>query len=255
MHQSCGAGPAIFFFALDSPSSPVFASLVPANDAARLQALERYQLLDARSEKVLDDVVAAAARLFGVSNAMLSIVEEQEVLVKAPYNLPVTIERIPRQQSLCSATILHEGTAVFEDIDKVSAPGVDISLLQQLGLHFYAGHSLRTPDGFNIGSLCLYDSAPRYFSPAERALLSTLAGLVMRLLELRRTLGAHAGTTAVLWDVVYRAISEQLARLTALAGRALPPESSAPLSPAVAREAAAIVGTVDQFVAATLRRT
>ena len=77
----------------------------------------------------------------------------------------------------------------------------------------------------------------------------------MRLLELRRTLGAHAGTTAVLWNVAYRAISEQLARLMALAGRAVSPESSAPLSPAVAREAAAIVGTVDQFVAATLRRT
>ena len=255
MHQSCGTEPAIFFFALDSPSSPVSASLVPANDAARLQALERYQLLDARSEKVLDDVVAAAARLFGVSNAMLSIVGELEVLVKAPYNLPVAVERIPRQQSLCSATILQEGTAVFEDIDKISAPGVDISLLQQLGLHFYAGHSLRTPDGFNIGSLCLYDGAPRPFSPAERALLGTLAGLVMRLLELRRTLGAHAGTTAVLWDVVYRAISEQLARLTALAGRAVPPGNTAPLSPAVAQEAAAIVGTVDQFVAATLRRT
>ncbi|WP_125932576.1 hypothetical protein [Hymenobacter glacialis] len=80
-------------------------SLIPADDAARLHALERYQLLDARSEKVLDEIVAATARLFGVSNAMLSIVEKDEVLVKAPYNLPVAIERIPRAQSLCSATI------------------------------------------------------------------------------------------------------------------------------------------------------
>jgi GAF domain-containing protein len=230
-------------------------SLIPTNEAARLQALERYQLLDARNEKVLDEVVAAAARLFRVSNAMLSIVEEDQVLLKAPYNLPAGIERIPRNQSLCSATILQEETAVFEDLDNASAPGVDITLIQQLGLHFYAGHNLRTSDGHNIGSLCLLDGPPRQFTAPERTLLATFASLIMRLLELRRVLGAHAGATAMLWDVVYKAIGEQLVRLTALAERAMPAGSTAPLTPAVAREAGDIVGIIDQFVAATLRRT
>jgi GAF domain-containing protein len=230
-------------------------SLIPSDDAARLRALERYQLLDARSEKVLDEVVAATARLFRVSNAMLSIVEEEKVLVKAPYNLPVEVERIARNQSLCSATILQDDTAVFEDLAKVSAPGIDISLIQQLGLHFYAGHNLRTPDGYNIGSLCLLDGPPRQFASVERTLLANLARLVMRLLELRRILGAHAGSTAVLWDFVYRAIGEQLARLTALAERAVPATGPAGLTPEVAREAGDIVGIIDQFVAATLRRT
>jgi len=230
------------------------ASLIPTNDVARLKALDRYLVLDARSEQVLDEVVAAAARLFGVSNAMLSMVEENQVLVKAPYNLPVAIERIPREQSLCSATILQEATAVFEDIDQASAPGVDISLLQQLGLHFYAGHNLRTPDGYNIGSLCLYDGPARQFSPTERTLLATLAGLVMRLLELRRTLGIHADTTSVLWEPVYRVIGGQLARLTALAERVAPAEGPVHLTAAVAQEAGAIVGIIDQLVAATLQR-
>jgi GAF domain-containing protein len=230
------------------------ASLIPVNDAARLQVLEGYQLLDARSEKVLDDVVAATARLFRVSNAMLSIVEKDEVLVKAPYNLPVAIERISRQQSLCSATILQDETAVFEDLNLASAPGVDISLLQQLGLSFYAGHNLRTPDGYNLGSLCLYDGPPRQFSAAERMLLATLAGLVMRLLELRRQLGAHVETTAVLWEPVYRALGAQLARLTALVERTTSPGGPAQLTTAVAQEAEAIVLVVDQFVAAALKR-
>jgi GAF domain-containing protein len=221
-------------------------SLIPANDAARLQALAGYQLLDARSEKVLDDVVAATARLFGVSNAMLSIVEQDEVLVKAPYNLPVAIERVPRQQSMCSATILQDETAVYEDMNVASA--------QQLGLSFYAGHNLRTPDGFNLGSLCVYDGPPRQFSPVERTLLATLAGVVMRLLELRRTLGAHADSTAVLWDPVYRAIGGQLARLTALAESTTPPNATPALTEGVAAEVTAIATVIDQFVAATLKR-
>lgn len=229
-------------------------TLLPVNDAARLHALERYQLLDARSEKVLDEVVAATAQLFGVSNAMLSIIEQDEVLVKASYNLPVTIERIPRGQSLCSATILQDETAVFEDLSQASAPGVDISLVRQLGLRFYAGHNLRTPDGFNLGSLCLYDGPPRQFNTAERTLLGSLAGLVMRLLELRRTLGAHAESTAVLWEPVYRAVGGQLGRLRELAARATPTGTPAHLPEAAVAEAGAIVAIVEQFVAAALRR-
>ncbi|WP_216688252.1 GAF domain-containing protein [Hymenobacter siberiensis] len=211
----------------------------------------RYQLLDAHREPIFDDVVAATAQLFGVPNAMLSIVAKDQVLVKAPYNLPVPIERIPREQSLYSATILQHDTAVFEDLNQKSAPGVDISLLQQLGLSFYAGHKLRTPDGYNLGSLCVYNGPPQQFAPIERA---TLAILVMRLLELRRTLDAHADRTAVLWDPVYRAIGGQLGRLSALAERTTPPGGPAQLTEPVVAEVQGIADVVDQFVTAALKR-
>jgi GAF domain-containing protein len=228
------------------------ASLIPDDDPARLRALDRYQLLDARREAILDEVVALTARLFRVRNAMLTIVEETTVLLKAPYNLPLELERLPRQQSLCSATILQSDTAVFEDLGRNSAPGIDISLILQLGLHFYAGHNLRTADGHNIGTLCLFDGPPRQFAPTERQLLGQLAGLVMHLLELRRTLGPHSGLTALLWETIYRGMSEQLARLAALTEQVGP--ASGGLSPAVAEEASRIVTGLDQLVAATLRR-
>ena len=226
--------------------------LLPADDAARLRALDRYQLLDEQREQILDDVVAATAQLFRVSNAMLSIVEKDQVLLKAPYNLPVPLERIPREQSLCSATILQNDTAVFEDLKQNSAPGVDISLILQLGLHFYAGHNLRTPEGYNLGTLCLFDGPPRHFPPAERHLLGQLAALVMHLLELRRIMGPHSGLTAMLWGTIYRSVSEQLAVLSRLSEHAASAQNQ--LTPAVAREAGTIVANLDQLVAATLRR-
>jgi hypothetical protein len=229
--------------------------LLPADDEARLRALERYQVLDARREKILDDVVAATAQLFRVSNAMLSMVEETQVLVKAPYNLPTEVSRFPRAQSLCSATILQSDTAILEDINQGGAPGVDISLMEQMGLRFYAGHSLRTPDGYNIGTLCLVDDTPRSFPPAERHLLSQLADLVMHLLELRRILGPHSPLTSMLWGTVYGAMSEQLACLTALAERAVPTSGPYLLTSARARQASVIVASLDQFVTATLRRS
>ncbi|WP_345051865.1 GAF domain-containing protein [Hymenobacter glaciei] len=227
-------------------------TLLPADDADRLRALGRYQLLDARREAILDEVVAATAKLFRVRNAMLSIVEGTTVLLKAPYNLPPDFERLPRQQSMCSATIMQNDTAVFEDLLQNSAPGVDISVVLQMGLHFYAGHNLRTADGHNIGTLCLFDGPPRQFPSAERHLLGQLAGLTMRLLELRRTLGPHSGLTALLWETIYRGMGEQLARLAALTERA--GAASGCLSPAVAEEAGSLVASLDQLVTATLRR-
>ena len=231
---------------------PLPAALLPPDEAGRLAALARYQLLDARSEALLDEVVALAARLFGVSNAMLSIVEENTVLVKAPYNLPVAIERIPRHQSLCAATILQDGPAVYENLTEASAPGIDISLIQQLGLNFYAGHNLRAPDGYAIGTLCLFDGPPRTFSAPERALLAVLANVVMRLLDLRLALGAQSERSFVLWEPVYRAIGGQLARLTALAGTAAGPPP--PVTSALTAEAQTIATLLDGLVAATLKR-
>ncbi len=219
---------------------------------ARLAALDRYQLLDAHREQILDDVVAATAQLFRVSNAMLTLVEGRTVLLKAPYNLAQPFERLPREQSLCSATILQNDTAVFEDLKQNSAPGVDISMILQLGLHFYAGHNLRTPEGYNIGTLCLFDGPPRHFPPSERHLLSQLAALVMHLLELRRIVGPHSGFTALLWASIYRSMSEHLTSLTNLTQPNTP--ANAPLAPAVAQEAGRIVANLDQLVAATLRR-
>jgi sigma-B regulation protein RsbU (phosphoserine phosphatase) len=63
----------------------------------------------------------------------------------------------------------------------------------ELGLRFYAGAPLTTHDGFNLGTLCVIDGAPREFSAEDAEMLEELAGVVMDELELRlqarRTVG------------------------------------------------------------------
>ncbi len=233
---------------------PLPAQLLPPDEAGRLAALDRYHLLDNRSEQLLDEVVALTARIFDVSNAMLSIVEANTVLVKAPYNLPVAVDRVPRHQSICAATILGQETVVYEDLSQAIVPGVDTSLVLSLGLNFYAGHNLHTLDGYAIGSLCVYDGAPRQFSAPERELLGVLAEVVMHLLDLRLALGAHIDTSFVLWEPVYGAIGGQLARLTALAGPAAAGGPAGPVTPALLAQARTIAALVQQFVGATAQR-
>ena len=54
------------------------------------------------------------------------------------------------------------------------------------GIRAYAGAPLRASAGVNLGTLCVFDMAPRDFGPEEQQLLSDLAAMVVDELELRQ---------------------------------------------------------------------
>gem|GEM_PF-1619554 len=189
----------------------------PTNDAARVAALRRYALLDTASERILDELAALVAQLFGVPIALLSVVDQDEVQVPAQHGLPGPL-RVDRAFSLCSAAIMRDATTVFEDFNAEPCELTDPSVARQLNLQFYAGHPLRTADGFNIGMLCVIDHQPRPFPEAENALLTALAGIAMRLLELRRALRQQASFCFDDWQPVYGVMSVLFQGLTHPAG-------------------------------------
>lgn len=50
-------------------------------------------------------------------------------------------------------------------------------------ISFYAGVPLTTPDGINIGTICVYDQAPKTLSGIQRKMLQSLARQVINMLE------------------------------------------------------------------------
>jgi signal transduction histidine kinase len=55
-----------------------------------------------------------------------------------------------------------------------------------LGIRFYAGAPLVTPDGLGIGTLCVIDRVPRDLTPEQERSLRALSRAVMAHIELRR---------------------------------------------------------------------
>lgn len=228
--------------------------LIPRNDVARLDALRRYQVLDFASERVFDELAQLTALLFRAPIALLSLVDETEVLFKGNYGLP-SAGRVERHLSLCSAAVLQNETLVLPDLDAAPCRLTDPLLAEQLGLKFYAGHVLQTDHGYNIGTLCVIDRRPRAFGAADDALLTTLAIVAMRLLDLRLALDATAATSFALWEPAYGAIQGQFEHLRGLAERrGAPPTCNAPLTDAMTQEVAVIAAVLDRYIATTLAR-
>ncbi len=156
---------------------------LPENEPQRLAALQGYMVLDALSDAVFERLTAIVTRLFAVPIAAISIVDEDCERIKACQGL--SIRAVPRGSSFCAHTILSDKVLVvtdaredprFREVPFVAGPPK---------VRFYAGVSLRTPEGLNLGTLSIMDTVPRSLSERQIAALRDLAGMVMVELDVR----------------------------------------------------------------------
>ena len=154
------------------------------NEAARLEAVRRYGVLDTPPDAAFDCITALAARRFGMPISIISIVDEDRVWFKSHHGLDVT--QIGTELGLCSSAILSDEPWILEDARKDARALANPLVSGPFGLQFYAGVALKTYDGFNLGTLCVIDLEPHTVRAEQIADLKDLASLAMEQLELRR---------------------------------------------------------------------
>ena len=160
------------------------ASLIPEHDAARLRTLHQFQIVNTTPERIFDDYVAWAAQLFSVPIALISLVDADFVWFKALTGA-TGIPGLARNESMCSAAILAGDGVVISDYKPESCQLIKPDVAQAVGLNFYAGAALVAEDNSRLGMLAVIDKEARGFSAAEADLLTRLADLVSRTIELR----------------------------------------------------------------------
>jgi hypothetical protein len=159
------------------------ASVLPPDEAARLEAVHRYQILDTPQDGAFDRITALASRLFSVPIAIVSVVDEDRIWFKSHHGLEV--EEVDREPGLCASAILQNEPWIIEDARLDSRALSNPLVAGELGLQFYAGIPLHTPDGYNLGTLCIIDRHPRTLNHQELTTLEDLAAIVMHDLEQR----------------------------------------------------------------------
>ena len=161
----------------------------PQDEAGRLQAVKSYNLLGTPPEDAFDNITSLAARTLRTPVAIVSVVDSERIWFKSAHGLDIT--EITRDPGLCASAILSDEPWVIEDARHDPRAQTNPLVAGEFGLQFYAGVPLTTPDGYNLGTLCVLDFSPRTITFDEIATLIDLAAMVMRELELRREVSAQ----------------------------------------------------------------
>jgi len=159
-------------------------SAFPPDEAARLEAVHRYQILDTPQDGAFDRITALAARLFAVPIAIVSVVDHDRIWFTSHHG--VDIGHVDREPGLCASAILQHEPWIIQDARADPRALSNPLVAGELGLQFYAGIPLRTRDGYNLGTLCIIDRQPRTLSHQDLKTLEDLAAIVMNDLEQRQ---------------------------------------------------------------------
>ena len=152
--------------------------IIPADDDERIKALKAYEILDSAPEGFFNNLAHIVAKSFDAPIALISLVDKEEVFFKANVGMEDT-SHVPRGVSLCSLAVLDKEPTIFENALDEPCLLTNPLVAGSFGLRFYAGAPIVTPDGFNIGTVCVVDKEPRTFSELDTELLKRFADAAM----------------------------------------------------------------------------
>ena len=164
---------------------------IPVDEALRLKALRAYAILDSEPDAAFDDITRIAAAICGTSIALVSFVDEDRQWFLSRHG--TELRQTDRCMAFCAHAIFEE--SLFEVPDTHLDPRFANNplVVGDPRIRFYAGALLVSPDGQNLGTLCVIDREPRHLCEEQRTSLLALARQVSRLLDgivVRRNLAA-----------------------------------------------------------------
>jgi diguanylate cyclase (GGDEF)-like protein len=170
---------------------------VSSNEAERLAALKRYNILDTPQEESFDRITRLAKTVLGTRFVLLSLVDKDRVWFKSGYGFDAA--EIPRSIAFCAHTIQQNAALIIRNAPECPSFRNNPMVVGAPHICFYIGVPLRTQDGHNIGTLCALDTQLRELSNDQVSALRDLARLAVDEMELRQI-----GTTDPLTGVLTR---------------------------------------------------
>src|SRR6478672_721928 len=165
---------------------------LPSNEAARLEALSQYNILDTAPEQAFDDLTRLAAHICETPMALVSLVDARRQWFKSKVGL--NVQETPRDVAFCAHALHRPKPLVVPDALADERFAKNPLVTSEPHIRFYAGVPLITPEGYPLGTLCVLDQVPRQLSDWQLEALSALAHQVVTQLELRRNLASLAHT-------------------------------------------------------------
>jgi GAF domain-containing protein len=159
----------------------------PANEAARVDSLRSYQILDTPSESTFDELVHLVAYVCKTPVSLVTLVDDQRQWFKAAVG--IAARETHRDISFCAHAILDPREMLeVQDTHNDERFNTNPFVVSEPFVRFYAGVPLVSPEGHALGTLCTLDNRPRTLDDEQRRALRAIANTVSTQLELRRTI-------------------------------------------------------------------
>ena len=152
----------------------------------RLEALYEYDILDTPTEEEFDNITSIASNICECPISLISLIEESRQWFKSAVGVG-DLKETPREISFCSVAIeTPKIPSVIEDlrIDKRFENNPFVT--GEPHVVFYAGVPLLTPEGYPLGTLCVFDTKTRELEEHQLSTLKALAKQVVAQLELKK---------------------------------------------------------------------
>ncbi len=191
-----------------------------SDEFERLNNLKRYSIIGSNQNATFDQLTHLASTICDTPVALISFLDRETQWVKS--SIGIELDSFSRQVSVCTVTIEQEGLLEIQDLeDEKFLPYNEF--LKNAGFRFYAGLPIKTPEGFNIGTICVLDYVTRKLTPEQVVALTKIRQQIEELISIRKeyrsNLEGFKNTEKVNLqrhqDIIYKAKTKAMAELSA----------------------------------------
>ncbi|MTJ09760.1 response regulator [Anabaena sp. UHCC 0204] len=156
------------------------------DEAARIDALLQYKILDTPPEVAFDELTRLAAYICETPIALVTLIDTNRQWFKSKIGL--TTSETPREIAFCNHAIGQKDIFIVPNASLDPRFANNTLVTSEPNIRFYAGVPLINAEGYALGTLCVIDNVPRELTNQQLDALHILSRQVMKQLEMRRNL-------------------------------------------------------------------
>ncbi|TYC18047.1 GAF domain-containing sensor histidine kinase [Bizionia gelidisalsuginis] len=153
----------------------------PDNEDHRQKAVDTYKLLNTLPEETYDNITSITSYILDAPISLITLLDYDRNFFKS--HKGTELNEWPRKISFCAHAILSESDITIVEDAREDERFADNPFVTEHDAVFYAGVPLVNPQGYKLGTLCVFDHIPRQLDDAQIKALKTLAKQVVILFE------------------------------------------------------------------------